>query len=534
MPFDLSAFPDQPKEPGERDRDPLDVLANFPDLAPEDVAPPLGELGPKGSGYHLRQGEEPSYWDKFWTRALRDTDEDRAKAANSVGIAEQIGASPSMVYEHYDAMTSELGLRDQPTNKESFEMLMTAGLPVLGGFAGIPRLIMGVAGFMALGEAESYAISKFQGREYRFGEQRGLAQLVPDYTSDDVKTWLDFVDFTAKAYALGAIHAGGKALNRQGRAVHQAILEKWFRDMNVQYSLPRDVYISAAQVRAFATGETVPTPEGTTVRLADIELTPFEVEALRDLGLSTQEFKLAAKYGLDVKIPAEKLTRITDRPWWGRFKQAVRMSPYDETKLDIAGKPTERLHVKGLLEEPVPSAETIQARRADAGVAAGKLAEDVLINDETLGQLETRILAGNEGVAEELASVLTEQGVSTFQDWLNPAKIGARIYQRLRAQGSSREEATAQIMPHIGGYTELYNDAIAKKRLPEAEAPPLTREQFIQQVRQEGSEIPYTKEVEIEGVEGPQTVTKEIGAALRDVERDSSAYRNLLECLQAL
>jgi hypothetical protein len=81
---------------------------------------------------------------------------------------------------------------------------------------------------------------------------------------------------------------------------------------------------------------------------------------------------------------------------------------------------------------------------------------------------------------------------------------------------------------------QLMEPAEADLEAPTPE-PEVTREEFVDQVREEGLEgVGIEREMEVEGLEGAQTVTKEIGTALKDVERDINVYRDLLSCLQSL
>ena len=86
------------------------------------------------------------------------------------------------------------------------------------------------------------------------------------------------------------------------------------------------------------------------------------------------------------------------------------------------------------------------------------------------------------------------------------------------------------------GREEMEREQVRERILrgaPEEEGAPgldITREEFIDQVRTEGSEIQYTKQMDLE--EGSVEVTKEAGSALNDVERDQRVYEDLLKCLR--
>lgn len=284
--------------------------------------------------FELRQGkpEDESWYQQTWRRLTQNPDEIRAKAANAMAISKEYNVSPSEAYERHDEFARESGLMGQPTNKEFIDKLMTGA--VVGGLLTHPlATVLGVSGFAALSEAESYAISKLQGKKYRFGEQKGVADLVPD-VSRDAETFLDIIDFVAK----GAVVGGGMKVGREwGVKADAMIKEKFLRDTFEEYKLPEKVFISAEKMREFfGTGEKV---------------TPEEYDLIQSLGLDAAGYKDALKYGIDIEIPAERIIRVVDKPWYARIKQALRLNPYDEVTVEGGGGPVGKRPVAGLLEE---------------------------------------------------------------------------------------------------------------------------------------------------------------------------------------
>jgi hypothetical protein len=278
---------------------------------------------------YLSQGEEPTFFDRVWRSIAVEPEEERAKAANALALSEELNIPPSVAYEHHDVLSREVGLRGQPTNREFMEGMMT--MAVTGGLITHPvATILGVSGFMALGEMESYVVSRVKGREYVPGEQLGLAELAPEETSRTAATLLDIVDLVGKGAILGAGVRGGKRLEGH-------IKEKFLRDVITEYRLPEKVYISPQKVREFFT--------------LDETITPDEIDALKSLDLSGREYREALKYGIDIELPAEKLTRIADRPWFRRIKNLIRLDPYEEISIERAGEAAGRKHIAGLLEE---------------------------------------------------------------------------------------------------------------------------------------------------------------------------------------
>lgn len=290
----------------------------------------------------LRQGVDDEAWyEKTWRRLTQNNDEIRARAANSIAMAEEFNMRPSQVYENYDQMTKKTGLRDQPTNKEILNGLMTVG--VTSGLLTHPvATILGVAGFMGLGEIESKIVSMIQGKQYRFGEQKGLSDLMPD-ASENAETFFDIVDVVGKGAILGGSIRMGKTY---GPKFDTMVKEKFLRNTFTEYNMPETVYISPEKIRSlFGTGE---------------KISPQEYDLIQNLGLDAKGYRDAIKFGIDIEVPAEKLVRITDKPWWAKVKKLLKLSPYEETHV-TRGMPEGRKAVSGLIESnksELPGAET--------------------------------------------------------------------------------------------------------------------------------------------------------------------------------
>lgn len=291
----------------------------------------------------LRQGkpEDEAWYQEVWRRITQNPDEIRARAANAMAISKEYNVSPSEAYERHDEFARESGLMGQPANKEFIDKLMTGA--VVSGLLTHPlATVLGVSGFAALSEAESYAISKLQGKKYRFGEQKGVADLVPD-VSRDAETFLDIIDFVAKGIVVG----GGMKVGKEwGVKADAMIKEKFLRDTFEEYKMPEKVFISAEKMKEFfGTGE---------------RITPEEYDLIQSLGLDAAGYRDAIKYGVDIEIPAERLVRVVDKPWWGKLKETIGLNPYEEIRVEGGGGPKGKRPVSGLIEEGNVAEETMR------------------------------------------------------------------------------------------------------------------------------------------------------------------------------
>ena len=144
------------------------------------------------------------------TKASKD------RASVTLALAEHHKISPSQAEEEYEALTADVP--GQPSSMELYTGLLT--LPIVAGLMSNPlATIAALAGFMALGEAESFIISKVKNKPYMFGDQRGLVDLAPGDINERTKFVLDAIDFIGK----GAVLGGGYSKLRK---------TEWYRRMN--------------------------------------------------------------------------------------------------------------------------------------------------------------------------------------------------------------------------------------------------------------------------------------------------------------
>lgn len=116
----------------------------------------------------------------------------------------------------------------------------------------------------------------------------------------------------------------------------------------------------------------------------------YEAELVKQLGLTSSEWKNAVQKGISVDVPAEKIVRIMDKPYWEKIKRVFKVSPTDKTVVD-KGVTTPRGNFAGLLPsgEVAPSeviGKIIQAGKENTaeGKAFIKAAVDAQKNGQTM------------------------------------------------------------------------------------------------------------------------------------------------------
>jgi hypothetical protein len=245
------------------------------------------------------------------------------KAMNILAMSHAYGVSPSFAAENYEALNT---LRDTPEPHKFIPSIVMGAAGVVA-LPTVPlyQMVLGIAGFEALGEAGSVVRSKIQGKPYEFGKPFSLAELAPDHANELTKTSLELLDIFAKGKAL---HSGYKGLSKAWDALTIQTL--------TEAGIPQRVYVDPDMVRNIFKG--VATPE--------------EMQMWRDLGVTAEELRAAKHGGFQIEIPTDTIVTKMDQPWFGKVKEALGFSPYVERTVIPGEGARKATPVGGLLEEP--------------------------------------------------------------------------------------------------------------------------------------------------------------------------------------
>jgi len=286
------------------------------------IKPPTEE-----PGFKLEKAPEvkKTLWEKAKGLFEAKPEAQIAKAQVSYNISQKLDIPIEEVNKNLPKITKDLGIRGIPTSEEflsaMFAFPVTAALisnPITAG--------IGVTKFMALTEAENFAISKLKKWEYKFGAGVGLKELLPEETSQLTKDLVDVADFISKGIIIAKTDP--KLMK---------IWKSFTQKISTEYKIPEKIYISAEKVKSiFKTGE---------------KISAEELQLITDLGLNASQYKNAIKNGIDIEIPASKITTITDRPYWAKLKGLFNVKPISKTVMTRGGKvSTAKLAITGKAE----------------------------------------------------------------------------------------------------------------------------------------------------------------------------------------
>jgi len=277
----------------------------------------------------------------------------RAQASAIDALAAATGRRRSEIEadpELRERLTKEVfGARDV---KESdyYNFLMNAAisggiLPIPTGPAGALKshiwpTLKAIAGFTGLGEAESAAISAATGQPYEPLNQRGLSELLPEGANKNVVALTDAIDFVAKGAALGF---GGRKLGARWDKMSEPFKEKYLRERMESVAPGATIEIPAQRLRDYFTRGS---------RTYDAEF----YDMMQEIGIPEGQLRNAVTNGLTIELPATKLVKVADKPWWGTLKRALDIDPYARITAEHMGPAKAKVsEVKGKrLPEPPP------------------------------------------------------------------------------------------------------------------------------------------------------------------------------------
>jgi hypothetical protein len=194
-----------------------------------------------------------------------------------------------------EEITKELGIRNVPTNKEFTDLLMTGAVGL--GLAEAPIATVKALGiFSGVNELKSGLISAIKGKGFQLGAGQSLSDLVPDDTNNSIKIGLDVIDFLGTSAVVGGIYKYSPKLG-----------DKLTKDVITQYNIPKTIRIEPKTVKDVVIGKN----------------TGIEKDLIASLGLTSDKWKKAAQNGITIDVPAEKIVRVVDKPYWAKLKNLI-------------------------------------------------------------------------------------------------------------------------------------------------------------------------------------------------------------------
>jgi hypothetical protein len=205
-------------------------------------------------------------------------------------------------------------LTETKANEKMVQLMLAVGLaPVAGSIvtaAGVAgkaaltgKLLLGLgtyAGVKAtagavLYPAVEYIEKKIQNQPYHYQYIKSADELLPEdatQASKDIVNLIELIGFGAIA----------KGVMRKSPDIIEGLTKKTL----TQYNMPKDVYISPEKIKSiYQTGD---------------KISPEELDLFKSLGLTGNDLRTALSKGVNVKVPAEKVVSLVDKPYWNKIK----------------------------------------------------------------------------------------------------------------------------------------------------------------------------------------------------------------------
>jgi hypothetical protein len=307
------------------------------DLFPEPVK--IDESQP-----FLRASPELTVGDKFRSfvrNIFEDKESTNVKSQMIYQISKDTGKSLQDVAKNYDSLIRDpkiTGIQPDPTLKESVEFGFTGAIAV--GLATNPvATVLGVSTFMAVDEVENAIISSIKDGKYNFGAGRNVSELLPEDATRVSKETVEILDLIGKGMIVGRVTPKARtAFKKASEFVTKKFIE--------EYHLPKELYMDAAKVKSILRGA------------EKDKFSAEEKDLLLDLGLSGSQYRQALNDGVTIRVPAEKVTKLVDRAWWGKVKETFG-KPIAEDVIIRKRSGSVSEAPRGLLTEGTPITEPI-------------------------------------------------------------------------------------------------------------------------------------------------------------------------------
>ncbi|MFH1997879.1 MAG: hypothetical protein ABII94_04275, partial [Patescibacteria group bacterium] len=205
-----------------------------------------------------------------------------------------------------------------------------------------------ITGFMVadkgIREAINLAKSVAMGQKYEFGAIKDYSDILSEDANQATKNLVDIIGFIGSA---ATVSKGHKLIGNK----MPVIMERMTKNVIEKYNLPRKMYINSKEVRS--------------IFIYSKNISKQKAEILIGLGLDAAGYKHALKNGLEIELPAERLTTLVDKPYWAKLKKLFHVKPTKPIteRMFTGGKPTVKSTVAS---EPVKTPERVVPKQLKA------------------------------------------------------------------------------------------------------------------------------------------------------------------------
>lgn len=292
------------------------------------------------------------------------------------------------------------------------------GAGIVYGLGAVLESAAGIYGFMKAVQGLDYLVRKIKGYEHVEGVERGFMDLLDTTHMSDRTLWaLETVEEAAKLVTFGVMHKGAKKAGAKivPHRTRTKIAEGLLRD-TIRLHSPENarMYLKPEEVMA-------------SVGIVDIKNVDPKARALLEaMGISRAKLAISQKYGLPIEIPTEKVLVLKDKPFWAKLKKKIRMSPYEQRRVEPFKKEVPEGEAVELKPYQTDDAASIPVDKELSPEYTPHPRDDLSVLEDkmTIGEIETKAredLAGLEFKPVEAAVAPGKKGVEVPE--FDPLKV---------------------------------------------------------------------------------------------------------------
>lgn len=267
----------------------------------------------------FRQAPQKGMFEKMIS-FFKDPERDVAKAQNIYALSEVTGLPMHEVNKNYEILRRSVkvtGITPDLDRKEFTQMVLLPGIAV-GAVANPIGTAAGLIAFGALDKA--------------IPTEKLINNLKEQGINDDVIATVELADLVGKGLIVGGVFKKAPG-----------VAEGFLKQKITEYKLPSILSLSSEQVRdIYQTGKLT---------------TPEQQSLFGSLELNSYDTRAALEHGININIPAEKIVRLVDKPYWAKVKGLFGIEPTNKAVTLSAEQPT--IAPAGFLEAPKKFSEIV-------------------------------------------------------------------------------------------------------------------------------------------------------------------------------
>lgn len=286
---------------------------------------------------------------------FKDPEKQVARSQNIYALSKVTGLPINEVNKNYEILSQSSRITGiQPDISDSDYMKILLFPAIAAGAVANP--VGTAAGLLAYG-----ALDK------AIPTEKLVKKMNDEGMNDAAVNAVELIDFVGKSLIVGGVFKKAPK-----------VAEGFLKNKITEYKMPEVLTLDAAQVKDIYQTGTLTTPE--------------QQSLFGSLDLNSFDRRAAISHGVSINIPAEKIVRVTDKPYWSKIKGLFGMSAENTVTTMKAGGPTKApLAPAGLIEGKVEVTPPPAIDPVKKVISALNEAKDLRSEQETIYAKERKV-----------------------------------------------------------------------------------------------------------------------------------------------